>query len=242
MPSARITISYREDIDRVVEILHGVGDQLAQDEALQPSFWIRSSIWGSTPSTTSSVALDGAHPHLTGKQWAVGPRLQPPGQNRLRRARDRLARPDPDRHAERSGGVPTNSAAAQRRGTAAPARLKPQSRSPRASASTASISAQASTASATRRLKPARANAPSSRAWSAAARRNGPRRRRRANTQAAARSRSGASARRPDTASAIAAAATPFAASRARIARVELAAAVQRLHPRGGVRRVVEQS
>jgi len=32
---ARITISYREDIDRVVEILRAVGDQLAQDETVQ---------------------------------------------------------------------------------------------------------------------------------------------------------------------------------------------------------------
>jgi moderate conductance mechanosensitive channel len=49
---ARITISYREDIDRVVEILRGVGDQLAQDEAVQPFIMNPFEYMGSTSSTS----------------------------------------------------------------------------------------------------------------------------------------------------------------------------------------------
>src|SRR5207302_1727166 len=84
---------------------------------------------------------------------------------------------------------------------------------------TAASSAHASTASAVRRSKPARAKAASSRRRSVAARRNGPRWRRRAKVQAAASSGSPAPSPSAATAAAASAAPTPLAASPAAIRR-----------------------
>ncbi len=215
---ARITISYSEDIDRVVEILRQVSAELMEDETLRPLILDPFDYQGVDALDTSSVVLLVRIRTIAAKQWVVG------------RAFNRLVKIAFDKHGIASRdptpivivGAPARARRQRpggRRSTPAPARLTPVSRSPsRARASTASISAQASTASATRRPNPARAKAASSRAGSAAARRNGPSRRRRAKAQAAARSGSGAAARRPETASATTAAATPFAASRARIA------------------------
>jgi moderate conductance mechanosensitive channel len=69
---ARITISYREDIDRVLEILRGAGDQLAQDETLQPSILDPLEYMGVDALDESSVVLMVRIRTLPGKQFAVG--------------------------------------------------------------------------------------------------------------------------------------------------------------------------
>jgi small-conductance mechanosensitive channel len=69
---ARITISYREDIDRVLEILRGVGDQLAQDETLQPYILDPLEYMGVDALDESSVVLVVRIRTLPGKQFAVG--------------------------------------------------------------------------------------------------------------------------------------------------------------------------
>jgi len=68
----RITISYREDIDRVVEILRGIGDQLAQDETLQPVILNPFEYMGVDALDESSVVLVVRIRTLPGKQFAVG--------------------------------------------------------------------------------------------------------------------------------------------------------------------------
>jgi small-conductance mechanosensitive channel len=69
---ARITISYREDIDRVVEILRAIGDQLAQDEAVQPFIINPLEYMGVDVLDESSVVLVVRIRTLPGKQLAVG--------------------------------------------------------------------------------------------------------------------------------------------------------------------------
>jgi len=68
---ARIAISYREDIDRVVEILRGVSNQLAQDETLQSSILIPFEYMGVDALDESSVVLLVRIRTLPGKQLAV---------------------------------------------------------------------------------------------------------------------------------------------------------------------------
>jgi small conductance mechanosensitive channel len=70
--TARIAISYREDIDRVVEILRGVGDQLAQDEAFQPFILDPLEYMGVDALDDSSIVLVVRVRTLPGKQFAVG--------------------------------------------------------------------------------------------------------------------------------------------------------------------------
>jgi small conductance mechanosensitive channel len=70
--AARIAISYREDIDRVVEILRGVGDQLTQDEALQPFILDPLEYMGVDALDEASIALVVRFRTLPGKQFAVG--------------------------------------------------------------------------------------------------------------------------------------------------------------------------
>jgi len=69
---ARIAISYREDIDRVVEILRGVGGQLAQDETLQPFILDPFEYMGVDALDESSVVLVVRIRTLPGKQLTVG--------------------------------------------------------------------------------------------------------------------------------------------------------------------------
>jgi moderate conductance mechanosensitive channel len=69
---ARITISYREDIDRVVEILRGVGDRLAQDEILQPLILNPFEYMGVDALDDVSVVLVVRIRTLPGKQLVVG--------------------------------------------------------------------------------------------------------------------------------------------------------------------------
>jgi moderate conductance mechanosensitive channel len=69
---ARIAISYREDIDRVVEILRGVGDQLAQDEAVRPFILDPFEYMGVDALDESSVVLVVRIRTLPGKQLTVG--------------------------------------------------------------------------------------------------------------------------------------------------------------------------
>jgi small conductance mechanosensitive channel len=68
---ARIAISYREDIDRVVEILRGVSDQLAQDETLKSSILNPFEYMGVDALDESSVVLLVRIRTLPGKQLAV---------------------------------------------------------------------------------------------------------------------------------------------------------------------------
>jgi small conductance mechanosensitive channel len=70
--TARITISYREDIDRVVDILRGIGDQLSQDEALQSFILDPLEYMGVDALDESAIALMVRVRTLPGKQWAVG--------------------------------------------------------------------------------------------------------------------------------------------------------------------------
>ena len=69
---ARITISYRESIDRVVEILCAVGDQLAQDETVQPSILNPLEYMGVDALDDTSVVLVVRIRTVPGKQLAVG--------------------------------------------------------------------------------------------------------------------------------------------------------------------------
>src|SRR4029077_16377195 len=69
---ARIAISYREDIDRVVEILRGVGGQLAQDETLQAFILDPFEYMGVDALDESSVVLVVRIRTLPGKQLTVG--------------------------------------------------------------------------------------------------------------------------------------------------------------------------
>jgi len=69
---ARITISYREDIDRVVEILRGVGDQLAQDDTLQPFILNPFEYMGVDALDEAAVVLVVRIRTVPGKQLAVG--------------------------------------------------------------------------------------------------------------------------------------------------------------------------
>ena len=68
---ARIAISYREDIDRVVEILRGVSNQLAQDETLKSSILNPFEYMGVDALDESSVMLLVRIRTLPGKQLAV---------------------------------------------------------------------------------------------------------------------------------------------------------------------------
>ena len=70
--TARITISYREDIDRVVEILHAVGDQLAQDGAVQAFILNPLEYMGVDALDDTSVVLVVRIRTVPGKQLAVG--------------------------------------------------------------------------------------------------------------------------------------------------------------------------
>jgi mechanosensitive ion channel-like protein len=69
---ARIGISYREDIDRVVEILRQVGDELMQDDALRPSILDPFEYLGVDALDTSSVVLLVRIRTTPGKQLVVG--------------------------------------------------------------------------------------------------------------------------------------------------------------------------
>jgi small conductance mechanosensitive channel len=69
---ARVTVSYREDIDRIVEILHTVGDQLAQDEAVQSSILNPLEYMGVDALDDTSVVLVVRIRTLPGKQLMVG--------------------------------------------------------------------------------------------------------------------------------------------------------------------------
>jgi small-conductance mechanosensitive channel len=69
---ARITISYREDIDRVVEILRGVGDQLEQDDTLKPFILDRVEYLGVDALDEFSVVLLTRIRTMPGKQLVVG--------------------------------------------------------------------------------------------------------------------------------------------------------------------------
>jgi small conductance mechanosensitive channel len=70
--TARITISYREDIDRVVEILRAVADQLGKDEALVQSILEPFEYLGVDALDETSVVLMARVRTLPGKQWSVG--------------------------------------------------------------------------------------------------------------------------------------------------------------------------
>ena len=69
---ARIGISYMEDIDRVVEILRQVGDELMQDEALRPSILNPFEFLGVDALDASSIVLLVRIRTLPDKQWVVG--------------------------------------------------------------------------------------------------------------------------------------------------------------------------
>ena len=69
---ARVTISYREDIDRIVEILQAVGDQLAQDEAVKASILNPLEYMGVDALDDTSVVLVVRIRTVPGKQLMVG--------------------------------------------------------------------------------------------------------------------------------------------------------------------------
>ena len=69
---ARIGISYREDIDRVVEILRQLGDELMQDDALRPSILDPFEYLGVDALDTSAVVLLVRIRTTPGKQLVVG--------------------------------------------------------------------------------------------------------------------------------------------------------------------------
>ncbi|MGH7099345.1 MAG: mechanosensitive ion channel family protein [Stellaceae bacterium] len=69
---ARIAISYGEDVDRVVEILRGVGKELMADEALRPLILDPFDYRGVDALDAGSVVLLVRIRTLPAQQWAVG--------------------------------------------------------------------------------------------------------------------------------------------------------------------------
>jgi small conductance mechanosensitive channel len=69
---ARITISYKEDIDRVVDILRQVSEQLMADDGLRPLILDPFDYQGVDSLDTSSVVLLVRIRTVAAKQWAVG--------------------------------------------------------------------------------------------------------------------------------------------------------------------------
>ena len=69
---ARIAISYSEDIDRVVEILRQVSEELMADETLRPSILDPFDYQGVDTLDTSAVVLLVRIRTVATKQWAVG--------------------------------------------------------------------------------------------------------------------------------------------------------------------------
>ncbi len=69
---ARITISYGEDIDRVVEILRQVSEELTEDEALRPLILDPFDYQGVDALNASSVVLLVRIRTIASKQWVVG--------------------------------------------------------------------------------------------------------------------------------------------------------------------------
>jgi small conductance mechanosensitive channel len=69
---ARITVSYREDIDRVVEILRQVSDELMTNEAVQPWILDPFDYQGVDVLDASSVVLLVRIRTMPSKQWVVG--------------------------------------------------------------------------------------------------------------------------------------------------------------------------
>jgi small-conductance mechanosensitive channel len=69
---ARVTVSYREDIDRVVEILRQVSDELMADEALRPWILDPFDYQGVDALDASSVVLLVRIRTMPSKQWVVG--------------------------------------------------------------------------------------------------------------------------------------------------------------------------
>jgi len=69
---ARITISYREDVDRVVEILRQVSAELTEDEALRPLILDPFDYQGVDTLDASAVVLLVRIRTVAAKQWAVG--------------------------------------------------------------------------------------------------------------------------------------------------------------------------
>jgi moderate conductance mechanosensitive channel len=69
---ARITISYSEDIDRVVEILRQVSDELMADEALRPLILDPFDYQGVDALNDNSMVLLMRIRTLAAKQWTVG--------------------------------------------------------------------------------------------------------------------------------------------------------------------------
>ena len=69
---ARITISYKEDVDRVVEILRQVSAKLMEDEALRPLILDPFDYQGVDTLDASSVVLLLRIRTVASKQWVVG--------------------------------------------------------------------------------------------------------------------------------------------------------------------------
>jgi small conductance mechanosensitive channel len=69
---ARITISYREDVDRVVEILRQVSTELTEDEALRPLILDPFDYQGVDSLNDSAVVLLVRIRTIAAKQWVVG--------------------------------------------------------------------------------------------------------------------------------------------------------------------------
>jgi small conductance mechanosensitive channel len=69
---ARITISYSEDVDRVVEILRQVSGELMEDEALRPLILDPFDYQGVDTLEASSVVLLLRIRTVASKQWIVG--------------------------------------------------------------------------------------------------------------------------------------------------------------------------
>ncbi len=116
---ARITISYGEDIDRVVEILRAVSAELMEDETLREVILDPFEYLGVDALRRVLGRPAGPHPHPAVEPVRRRPRLQPPGQDRLRQARRRHARPGPgadddaaDRARRRQSGARRRKAAA----------------------------------------------------------------------------------------------------------------------------------
>ena len=83
MRSPGSAISYSEDIDRVVEILRRVGEQLSEDEALRPLILNPFDYMGVDALDESSVVLLVRIRTMPGQAIGGRARFQPPGQDRL---------------------------------------------------------------------------------------------------------------------------------------------------------------
>ena len=116
-----IAISYREDPDRVIDIMRRVADELKQDAVYGRVMLEPIEIFGVDAFTDSAVVIKARFKTLPATATFGGPRVSPPPQKSVRRRRRRSARFDPPRQCARR---PANAPLVRRIHDANPRRKK----------------------------------------------------------------------------------------------------------------------